>query len=317
MSQLIHIDQEYAGWIQTICTRFKQFQIKTAIHINAARLEFNWDLGQDIVERHVEKRYGEGVMKALSQDLINNLPGVGGLTPIDLYFCRRFYLLYSQAFAKVSQVEKLSSDGKPSQVGKILPPLHQLTKTDTKEEFPIDIFAIPWGHHKVIISKFESDPERALFYAAKTIENSWSRAMLQNAIAADLYATYGKAINNFPKVLPEPTGDLAHELIKDPLNLSFVALREKYNEKQLKDAIVHHIGKLLMELGRGFAYMGREYLLEIPDKEQSADLTGTDKYSSRCLNFSTATCSSGVVVKDISLKKCSNGTIKWQRCCLM
>ncbi len=260
MSQLIHIDKEYAGWIQTICTRFKQFQIKTAIRVNAGRLEFNWELGRDIVELHVEKRYGEGVIKALSQDLINNLPGVSGLTPIDLYYCRRFYLLYSQIFTKVSQVEKL------------LAPLHQLEMIDSTGEFPVNIFAIPWGHHKVIISKFESDPERALFYVTKTIENNWSRAMLQNAIASDLYAAYGKAINNFPQALPEPTGDLARELIKDPLNLSFVALREKYNETQLKDALIHHIGKLLMELGRGFAYMGREYLLEIPDKEQSVDL---------------------------------------------
>ena len=268
MSQLIHINQEYSEWVQSICTRFRQFQIKTAMRVNAGRLEFNWELGRDIVELHAEKRYGEGVMKALSQDLINSLPGVGGLTPLDLYFCRRFYLLYSQLFAKFSQPEKK------------LHPVHRVEIADATGDFPINIFAIPWGHHKVIITAFESDPERAFFYAAKTVENSWSRSMLQNAISADLYATYGKAVNNFPTTMPLPAGDLANALIKDPLNLSFVALREKYHETQLKDALVRQIGKLLMELGRGFAYVGREYLLEIPEKEMSADLGQLSGYMS-------------------------------------
>lgn len=272
MSQLIHINKEYAAWVQTICTRFRQFQIKTAMRINAGRLEFNWELGREIVELHAEKRYGEGVIKSLSQDLINKLPGIGGLTPLDLYFCRRFYLLYSQMFAKFSQAEKKSEAKKFSQLEKQLLPMHSIATEDTTGDFPVNIFAIPWGHHKVIISKFESDPERALFYAIKTIEHGWSRSMLQNAIAGDLFSTEGKAVNNFVATLPAPESDLACSLIKDPLNLSYIALRQSYKETQLKDALTMQIGRLLMELGRGFAYVGREYLLEIPDKEQSADL---------------------------------------------
>ena len=147
----------------------------------------------------------------------------------------------------------------------------------TDNTLPLNIFAIPWGHHKVIIDRFENEPQKALFYATKTLEHSWSRATLLNMIGEEgkangLYERQGKAVNNFPSTMPLPTGDLACELINDPLNLSFVKLRESYNEQSLKDALVRHVNQLLMTIGSGFAYMGREYLLSVAGKEQFSDL---------------------------------------------
>ena len=231
-----------------------------------------------------EKRYGSAIITALSRDLRAVIPEVKGLTPGGLYYCKRFYALYSGIFEKLPQLEEVSIHAneqkstrcqtKVPQLGEIFKPLHTISTDNT---LPLNIFAIPWGHHKVIIDRFENEPQKALFYATKTLEHSWSRATLLNMIGEEgkangLYERQGKAVNNFPSTMPLPTGDLACELINDPLNLSFVKLRESYNEQSLKDALVRHVNQLLMTIGSGFAYMGREYLLSVAGKEQFSDL---------------------------------------------
>lgn len=265
MSQLIHIDKDYQQWIATLGQQFKQGQIKAAIHINSERISFYWTIGKDIVERQLEKRYGESIIRSISQDLQKELPNVSGLTPQNIYYCKKFYITYSQAFEKIHQVE-----------GKSVLTIHSQHAVEifpqVEGKFPLPIFAIPWGHHKVLMDKSFTSSEELIFYVNKIFENSWSRAVLQNMIKADLYHKQGHAITNFSATLPLPSGDLAQSLIKDPLNLDFLTLKEHYDEKQLKDALLRHIGKLLMELGTGFAYMGREYLLEVAGKEQFSDM---------------------------------------------
>ena len=276
---------EYKKWVEAIETRFRQQQIKAAMHINSDKIEFYWSLGRDICEMHVEKRYGDGVINALSRDLRALLPESTGLTPVNLYYCKRFYLLYTQIFGKVPQTEEesLPSSKRDTETGhlqklpqfeEIIKPLHAIV---TNSSLPLNLFAIPWGHHKVLIDRFESEPQKALFYAAKTLEHSWSRATLLNMMGDKgkdngLYERQGKAVNNFPTTMPLPTGDLARELINDPLNLSFVKLKATYDEDNLKQALVRHVNQLLMTLGSGFAYMGKEYLLSVAGKEQFSDL---------------------------------------------
>lgn len=256
-------DDDYQQWIVDIEKRFRQQQVKAAIHINSDKIEFYWSLGRDICEMQVEKKYGKSVMKILSRDLRNLLPDASGLTPINLYYCKRFYQLYTQTFKKFPQlVEKFR-------------PIHILSINESC--LPIDIFAIPWGHHRVIIDYYEQEPEKALFYAIKTLENSWSRATLENMMGDKgknngLFDRQGNAVNNFAATLPLPTGDLACELIKDPINLSFVKLKETYNEAALKKALINHVNQLLLTMGVGFAYMGKEYLLSVAGKEQFSDM---------------------------------------------
>ena len=132
---------------------------------------------------------------------------------------RHVYLLYNKVFEIFPQLGEKSVP----QLGEILTPLHSVS-TDTNIQ-PLNIFAIPWGHHKVLIDNFESEPQKALFYAAKTLQNGWSRAVLENMIGDKgqnngLYERQGNAVNNFPATLMPPTGDLAKELINDPINLS-------------------------------------------------------------------------------------------------
>ena len=135
-----------------------------------------------------------------------------------------------------------------------------------------ELFSIPWGHHRAIIDKCKLDREKSIFFVKKTILNNWSRAVLLNFLDTDLYERQGKAISNFEYALPEPQSDLAQEITKDPYNFDFVAIREDYSEKELKDALMDNITKFLMELGKGFAFVGREYTIPIEGTEEKIDL---------------------------------------------
>ncbi|MDO4510952.1 MAG: PDDEXK nuclease domain-containing protein [Bacteroidales bacterium] len=283
---LLITSPEYKKWLGCIADRFRQQQIKAAIHINSDKIEFYWSLGRDICEMHVEERWGEGVIKTLSTDLKNILPELAGLTPGGLYYCKRFYLLYSKVFNLFPQVGEQIDAPKivpqletqmhiVPQAGEIYKLLHHADKNTSG--LPLNIFAIPWGHHKAIIDRFEQEPDKVLFYATKILENSWSRSTLLNMMgdkgkANGLYESQGKAINNFPVTIGLPKGDLARELINDPLNLSFVKLKASYDEDNLKQALIYHVNELLLSLGSGFAYMGKEYLLSVAGKEQFSDL---------------------------------------------
>ena len=134
------------------------------------------------------------------------------------------------------------------------------------------IFRIPWGHNRTIIDKYKNNTEKALFYVQKTLENSWSRDVLLNFLDSDLYERQGKAITNFSDTLPAEQSDLAQAITKDPYNFDFLTLREKYDEKELKDALIEKVNNFLMELGTGFAYMGREVRIEVGETEKYIDM---------------------------------------------
>lgn len=249
MSQLIKIDKDYAKWIEGLSSRFRNMQIKAATKVNQEMLMFYWSLGKDIVEMNAEGTWGSRLLKNLSLDLKERLPDSKGFSETNLDYMRRFYLLYSKS---PQVVEDNASEISPQLVGKLC--------------------SIPWGHHRYIMDKCKNDVEKALFYVEKTIENNWSRAVLLNWLSTDLYERQGKAITNFNTRLPEPQGDLAQEITKDPYNFDFLSMREGYNEKELKDALENNIVKFLLELGTGFAFVGREYRLLIGNTEKFIDL---------------------------------------------
>ena len=139
-------------------------------------------------------------------------------------------------------------------------------------KIPQEIFLIPWGHNILILDKCKGNRDKALFYVHKTLENSWSRAVLLNFLDTDLFERQGKAITNFAHPLPEPLSDLAQQITKDPYTFDYLTLTERYEEKELKQALIGNIERFLMELGKGFAYMGREYRLEVGDEERFIDM---------------------------------------------
>lgn len=143
---------------------------------------------------------------------------------------------------------------------------------DLKKNEYSNIFNIPWGHHRYIMDKCENNVEKAIFFINKIIENGWSRAVLLNFLDTNLYERQGKAINNFQKSLPNVQSNLAKEITKDPYNFDFISIREEYNEKELKDALMSNIQKFLLELGTGFAFVGREYRLIVGETEEFIDM---------------------------------------------
>lgn len=263
------IDKDYSQWVKELVARYRQSQIKAAIQVNSEQLRFNWLLGRDIVEMKVEERWGEGVIEQLSKDLKKEMPQVEGLSVTNLRYCRRFYLLYSQISEIHPQVEgafdrEIVYKIHPQVGGELQLPESQLQLSN--------ILNVPWGHHKLILDKVKGDVDKALFFVNQIVENGWSRAMLLNWIDTGLYERTGKAITNFKYTIPSTNSDLAQELTKDPYNFAFAGVTKQHNEKQLKEALLTNITNFLIELGTGFAYVGKEYRLQIGETEKFIDL---------------------------------------------
>lgn len=138
-----------------------------------------------------------------------------------------------------------------------------------------DAFLIPWDHHRRIIDKCKNDMDKALFFVRKTWENNWGRDTLLNWLDTDLYERDGKAITNFQSTLPAVQSDLAQQITKDPYQLDFLNLREKYDERDIENELVNNVTRFLLELGKGFSYMGRQFRLEVGQQEFFPDLLFT------------------------------------------
>jgi len=264
-------NSDYKQWLIDLKSRIRQSQIKAAVKVNTELLRLYWDLGQDIVARQMEATWGSGFFEHLSKDLLLEFPNLKGFSTSNLYYIKQFYQFYSQGLPNFHQVGGII----PRQVGeKLQLPEKQegIILSQVVEEFgEHPIFQIPWRHHVQIFTKSKSVNE-ALFYVQKTIENGWSRAVLMNFMEADLFSAQGKAITNFSRLLPEPQSDLASQILKDPYNFDFLALTESYKEKELEDALTDNITKFLLELGHGFAYVGRQIPVKIGKKERFVDL---------------------------------------------
>ena len=235
----ITIDDQYRKWISDVKARFKQSQIKASIRVNTSMLEFYWNLGRDIVNLKAEEVWGSSVIQQLSLDLRDEFPGVKGLSYTNMKYVSQWYRFYNQHLANRQQV-----------VGEI--------------EMPQIFGLVPWGHHIHIMAKCDSFDE-AIFYINKTVEGNWSRKRMDDEIASNLYASQGTSLNNFSDRLPQPQGNLANEILKDPYRFDFLSMTKGYSEKQLEDALAHNISRFLLELGKGFAYVGRQMELRMPN----------------------------------------------------
>ena len=272
MGQSISIlDKDYSRWISELSSRYRRSQIKAAVKVNEEMLRFYWELGRDIVEMHIEERWGNNVIKTLSADLQRENPDAHCFSRTNLYYIRGFYLIYSQYITIIPQLE---GQFIPQLEGQILqqPVAKSENHSQLNDRFFADLFSIPWGHHKLLIDKCQNNPQKAFFFVHQTVQNGWSRNMLLNFLGTDLYERQGKALTNFCRTLPEETSDLAQELTKDPYDFAFTGITGRYNERLLKDKLLNNITQFLVELGTGFAYVGKEYRLQIGDTENFIDL---------------------------------------------
>ena len=266
MSKDINIlDQDYIQWVKELNRRYRRSQIKAAVKVNEEVLRFYWELGRDIAEMKAESRWGSGFMKNLSRDLKDMNPDATCFSQTNLLYMKNFYLLY-QPYTQITPhvVEQIAQQ--------VVEHNKSLITQQVVEQIQKDVFSVPWGHHIRIMDKCKNNPQKALFYVHQTVVNGWSRNVLLNYLDSNLYERQGKALTNFTRTLPEETSDLAQELTKDPYNFAFTGITGRYNDRLLKDRLLDNITQFLVELGTGFAYVGKEYRLQVGDSENFIDL---------------------------------------------
>lgn len=269
--------QDYIEWIGELGKRYRQSQFKAAVKVNEELILFYLGLGRDIVERNMENTYGSGFYASLSRDLQKQLPNATGLSETNIRYAKRCYSLYNkivenlpQVVADFSNEKHLQSVGTLNNVKETQPVT--LLDDNVSTHIMTDLCRIPWGHHRAIYDKVKGNADEALFYVRKTLENGWSRAMLLNMMDTKLYESQGESINNFSTVLPSPESDYARQITKDPYNFNFLTLGEDYRERELQKALEENIARFLMELGNGFAFVGRQVRLEVNGDEFFCDL---------------------------------------------
>lgn len=264
MSELL-INSEYKNWLVELKSKIQQSQIKAALAVNSQLIQLYWDLGKQIAEKQETAKWGSGFIDQLSKDLRLEFPDMKGFSKSNLKYCREFYKYYAenqsqqQLIAKSEKSQQLVGELENSKVAQVVSKLNN------------EIFMIPWGHHILIFQKIKNQPE-AVFYIKETIKNSWSRAVLVHQIESNLYERQGKAVSNFQNTLPKPQSNLANQLLKDPYNFDFLQMTADYNERDLEKSLTQHITDFLLELGAGFAFVGKQYAVTLGDKEYFIDL---------------------------------------------
>jgi len=253
---------DYKAWLTALKQKFQQTQLKAATQVNSTLLEFYWDLGGDIVEKQKSSVWGDGFLKQLSHDLMLEFPNIKGFSVRNLKYVRQWFLFYRPDTAIGQQPVALLSQQAVGQINQ--PPA-------IAQQLVSQLIQIPWGHNLKIISKCKS-VEEALYYVQQTQAHGWSRSVLTHQIESGLWQREGKAINNFERTLPAIQSDLAQQTLKDPYLFDFLALTKSFNERELEQGLVEHITQFLLELGAGFAYVGKQVPLQVGERDFYLDL---------------------------------------------
>ena len=238
-SELSATSPEYRQWLADIKGRYRHVQLKAAVVVNTAVLEFYWDLGADIVARQSTMAWGQGFLTQLSADLMREFPEVNGFSERNLKYIRQWREFWQAVSIGQQAVAQLT--------------------------------AIPWGHNLAILSKCKQHDE-ATFYVQATLQKGWSRSVLTHQIESGLWQRKGRAITNFAQTLPAPHSDLARQVLKDPYVFDFLSLTPEHTERELETALIEHVTQFLLELGAGFAYLGRQVPLQVGERDFFIDL---------------------------------------------
>lgn len=259
-------DNEYVKWLSDVKARFHQSQIKAAIRVNTAMLEFYWSIGRDLVALRAEERWGAGVVKQFALDMRQAFPNETGFSDTNVKYMKRWYSFYYENITKSQQVAgQIRGSQISHQLGDQMESAEKSHQLGDQLEMPEIFGRIPWRHHVEIFTKSQSI-EEAIFYINKVAEEGWSRNWLEDQMAAKRYLSQGAAITNFDKTLPAPQSELAKEMLKDEYNFEFLTMKAKYDEHDLEEALVNNITRFLLELGKGFAFVGRQMELRMDDE---------------------------------------------------
>lgn len=269
----------YRDLLVDIKTRVRQAQQKAALAANAEMLLMYWDIGRMIAVRQELEGWGSGVIPRLAVDMKNELPEEKGFSERNIKRMVQFWTAYPQLFAigprTVAQLETAPAPATfgPRSVAQIgaqpVPPLETEPRLAAQA---LSAFALlSWAHNIILIQKIKHLPTR-LWYARQTLEHGWSRDTLAVQIKNRAHERAGAAITNFETTLPVGHASLAQGLLKDPYLFDFLTLEEPFHERELETGLLTHLQKFLLELGRGFAFVGRQYRLDVSDREFYLDL---------------------------------------------
>lgn len=251
---------DYRAFLESLKTRVRQAQTRAMLSVNRELIQLYWDIGREIVARQEQSGWGLSVLERLANDLQKALPGIGGFSRSNVFRMRAFFLAYRTPESVAQPVRQISRR-------KVARAVRQLPG----EGPPNAVSELPWGHNIVLMQKIKDSAER-LWYAAKTLEHGWSRTVLTVQIESDLYRRQGKAITNFKSTLPAPQSDLVQQSLKDPYLFDFLTLQEDAVERDLEQGLLDHIQKFLLELGAGFAFVGRQVPLSVGEDDDYIDL---------------------------------------------
>ena len=228
--------QGYAEWLAELKTRIHAAQQRATLAVNSEMVLLYWQIGRDILARQADQGWGAKVIDRLAKDLRAAFPDMKGFSPRNLKYMRAF----ADAWPDEAFVQQA-------------------------------VARLPWGHNLVLLDKLPG-PETRKWYAAKATEHNWSRNVLTTQIETRLLERSGQAVTNFPATLPAPQSDLARESIKDPYRFDFLSLTNEAQEREIEHALVRHVTEFLLELGAGFAFVGRQVLLDVGGDEFFIDL---------------------------------------------
>jgi predicted nuclease of restriction endonuclease-like (RecB) superfamily len=227
--------QEYAGFLEHIKIDILQTQLRAASSISKELIMLYWRIGKNLSEKIEAEGWGTKVVKTLADDLSKNFPGIAGFSLRNLQYMQKFAKTYGDSNCAAAAAQ------------------------------------LPWAHNLVLMDKLDNI-NQIVWYAQQAIASGWSRSMLITWIESDLYHRKGKAVHNFKKTLPETYSDLAEQTLKDPYNFDFLMLDKDAREKELEDGLVAYVEQFLLELGEGFAFLGRQYHLVIGAKDVYLDM---------------------------------------------
>jgi predicted nuclease of restriction endonuclease-like (RecB) superfamily len=245
-SNLTDVPPDYGAWLTELKARIGDARLRTALSVNAELIGLYWTLGRDILQRQARDGWGAKIVDRLAIDLGRAFPNAKGFSRVNLLYMRAF----AEAWPDTEIVQQV--------VGRL-----------------------PWGQNIELLTKLK-DPDARLWYAEHTIQHGWSRTILVAQIQTGLRERQGNAVTNFSRALPAPDSDMAQQIFKDPYHFDFLSLSETAKERDLEQALIARVKDLLLEMGKGFSFIGSQHRLEVGGQDWYVDLLFYHR-SLRCL----------------------------------
>jgi len=268
MNKALSNEKVYGDLLIKIKQQVRSIQAKAALSVNTSLIQLYWNLGEMIADNQSLFEGRNNYVAQLSKDLQVEFPEITGFSIRNLFYIRKFYQFYLAG--SVQQLVALNENEQTISMQQVAAP-----GENSLVQQPVglisSIYSVPWGHHVLILDKVKEVAE-ATFYLQQTIEHNWSRSILMLQIEQDLFRRQGKAITNFKNTLPEQQARLAGQILKDPYNFGFLTLEPQVQELEIEKQLTDHITRFLLELGKGFAFIGRQYPLQVGKKGYRLDL---------------------------------------------